>query len=135
MTDSDDEIFREIGKNNEKNNNNYIGILKHKYKDYELLSINNIEKLKSGDYIYFVNNLGFLVYAGIYIKLINYYYKIRNALLASLSEETITNEKNIYLLLKLDNTWYKFKFFGNIIFFKHKKNKSDVLRDILVKKI
>ena len=135
MSDSDDEMFREIAKNNEHNTRQYILSLlsKPELKKSIYITIDNLETIEQGSRIFYVDKYNRVIYAGIFIKLINYHPKIKNSFLASLTEQEDNNINNIYLLLKLNTIWHKLKLYGNHIFHKKKKESSDILREHLSK--
>lgn len=139
MDEEDELLIREVIACNKVSTNNHIHYLYERYpilkKEYKYLTMNNLDDLTSGDKIMFINNNNVLLYGGIFIKTYGYYPEIRNQLLKTLSEMPMNNENNITLLLKLDSYFYHIKFDKLYIFYQKKKNKSDVLRNILVKKI
>lgn len=138
MDEEDEKLIREVLKCNKESTNNYLAYLYERYpmlKNYKYLTMDNLDDLSSGDKIVFVNYNNILSFGGIYIKTCGYYPEIRNPLLRTLSEAPPNNEKNITLLLKLDTYFYHIRFSKLYIFYEKKKDRSDVLRNILVKKI
>jgi hypothetical protein len=138
MDEEDERLIQEVLKCNKENTNNYLAYLYHRYpilNKYKYLTMDNLDDLNSGDKIVFVNTNNILSFGGIFIKTCGYYPAIRNPLLRTLSEVPSNNEKNITLLLKLDTYFYHIRFDKLYIFYEKKKDKSDVLRNILVKKI
>ena len=137
MDEEDEKLIQEVLKCNKENTKNYLTYLYERYpvlKNYKYLTLEKLDDLSSGDKIVFINN-NILSFGGIYIKTCGYYPEIRNPLLRTLSEIPINNENNITLLLKLDSYFYHIRFNKLYIFYEKKKDKSDVLRNILVKKI
>jgi hypothetical protein len=134
-----DDILFQIGKNNEKNNKDYINQLYKTYpllKDYTYININNLESMdQGGGYIVYVNCKGELKNGGLFIKLINYVPKIKNPLLLSLSEQPNNYVCAIRLRLKLYDIMYNLSLTNNYIFYKKKKSRSDQIRVLLLDSI
>ena len=138
MDEEDEKLIKEVLKCNQENTTNYLKYLYERYpilKKFKYLTMDNLEDLNSGDKIVFINHNNILSYGGIFIKTCGYYPEIRNPLLRTLSEVPTNSETNITLLLRLDSYFYHIRFNKLYIFYEKKINKSDVLRNILVKKI
>jgi hypothetical protein len=138
MDNEDEILIREVIECNKISTQNYVQYLYEKHniiKNYKYLTLDNIDELAAGDRIIYFDKNGYPLIGGIFIKTINYYHEILNPLLKSLSEVPDNRENKIELLLLLNKIFYRINFSKHYIFFKKKLDKSDVLRNILLKKI
>jgi hypothetical protein len=137
MNEEDEQLIKEVIIANEEYTQVYVKYLYDNFailKDYTYITLENIEKIISGDSIIYINNNGYPIYGGIFIKLLGYNMKVRNNILKTLYNTTEINNSKICFLLKLNNQFYNINFKKHI-FYKKKSVKSDVLRNILLKKI
>ncbi len=97
----------------EDNFNKRFELICNKYKieleNYDYISKNNIDKLKIGGYIKYINTLDELYFGGALVK--------------------ITSE---YIYMKKDNIIIKINKFKNIIFYRNHRTSIDKLRDIFM---
>jgi hypothetical protein len=137
MTDSDDDLLREIANNNKLETTSYIKSIYQKFDildGYTFLTLDNIEDIQPGDHVLYLQN-GYPTWGGLFIKLNDYNYKIKNNFLETISEPIQNTITNISLLLKIKTFFYNLNYTNNYIFFKTPPEKSDVLREFLLKKI
>lgn len=135
MVDSDDDLLRTIGRENENNNKEYVKYLFETHtnlQDTIYITYENIEEMKLGGTIYYVNDLGEVRLGGLLIKILNYIPEIKNPLLSTVIENQANIITNIKLVLKVYSTYHSIVFSDHFIFYKPRDTiKNKLIREFI----